>query len=81
MAKRKTTPNRTASYLVRVTPDERDELHALAAQAGTDLSEAMREGAREYLRARTDQAPDDELLAEARALAARIDSRFRRRKE
>jgi len=68
-----------STYLLRMAPAERAELHAMAEAAGIPLSEAFRKGARMYLEAQENRTPeDDELLIELRSLAGRIDSRIRR---
>lgn len=56
-----TTPMKTATFLVRLTPEERERLHAMAADRRISLAEAMREGAKLYLqdvRAKRDQLRD-----------------------
>lgn len=80
------TGGRTAGHLVKLYPDEKARLTALAQKNGVTLSDAFRRGADMYL---TDghaydaalaaaAAEDDELLGELRSLAGRIDSRIRR---
>jgi hypothetical protein len=40
---------KTATFLIRLTPDERDRLAALARDQRISLAHAMREGAKLYL--------------------------------
>jgi hypothetical protein len=67
------------AFLVRCTKKQKHELDRLAKKAGVSLSEAGREGTREWLANRVDPAaPADPLLAEVRALAAKVEDRFGR---
>lgn len=43
------TPLKTATFLIRMTPEEREKLHAMAREQHISLGHAMREGARLYL--------------------------------
>lgn len=54
---RRPSPNaKSASYLLRLTPDEKARLEMLAEQTGTTLAEALREGADHWLRRRAVKA-------------------------
>lgn len=54
MASRPTS--RTASYLLRMTPQEKAHLEEMARLADTTLADALREGARAHLRQRVIRA-------------------------
>lgn len=43
------TPMKTATFLIRLTPQERENLNAMAREQRISLAHAMREGARMYL--------------------------------
>lgn len=45
-----TAPMKTATFLIRLTPEERERLHAMAREQRISLGQAMREGAKLYLR-------------------------------
>lgn len=49
----RTRPSKSATYLLRIEPDEKARLEKLAERAGISLAEAMREGASTLLRERT----------------------------
>lgn len=44
-----TGPMKTATFLIRLTPEERDRLNAMAREQRISLAQAMREGAKLYL--------------------------------
>ena len=44
-----TKPMKTVTFLVRLSPEERDNLHRMAQEREISLAEACREGARLYL--------------------------------
>lgn len=68
----------TDQYLLRFPPGEREELQALAEQAGVSLADAMRTGTRSYLEELAgEQESDDSLVLQLNAVAARIDRRMR----
>lgn len=46
---RKRLGTKSASYLLRLTPEDKAELEALADRRGLTLADALREGARQYL--------------------------------
>jgi hypothetical protein len=48
MARRPTS--RTATYLLRMTPDEKAALEKMAKHSGMTLADALRDGAHDYLR-------------------------------
>jgi hypothetical protein len=66
------------SFLVRVNKADKARWTAQAKEAGISLADAVRIGTAQYLDGLApDQTPDDPLLAEFRALGARLEQRFR----
>ena len=59
------TPKRSATYVLRLTPEQKKEWENRAQTLGEPLSDVLRNGAEMYLNARADAPPED-LSIEAR---------------
>jgi hypothetical protein len=57
-----TTPMKTATFLIRLSPDERDRLNAMAREQRISLAQAMREGAKLYLRELQERGASGEVV-------------------
>lgn len=66
--------NRTTSYLVKLTPDEKSDLQTRAKARGMSLADAFRQGADQLL---AENHSNDPLANEVYALARKIDRRLK----